>query len=874
MRLCVLRTDVNIIHVVQLQELADAPVTSPRTDDLHLKDGSSSAKIDHGAPQDGADTAIKLDTTELTDAEIERIERENEARCEKMQFLRTSQDCEKPPETKKARNPAAEPPSAGCPSLATPSLDAYISDKEKDALFKAMARGLLEYVGCFPLARKVPIPKKEAGGKDEKPKTKEERDREARLKAKASANRKRDKDMEEKKKKLPPPPKTEKTALDFEYAMKRWLERGWKKGLPLVNTFRIGELMDADVGQLLKGSEPILESTLESVWNGYGFEVRSVPIADVSEWDWRDLALRLKNQHLIGDKFFPSEEYESQVGLDAMRVQEPRHVQDLPRKEQLAAEVAAAKRQTVLAREAVYWGKDADRWEDSTHVGLSADFSASTQLIRWDHDDAGPIVKHAKTSRGNNAQDLSRPSTSNTLAQFVETSNADWVKMRKREGGTEAAEMRRSRSEPLISSERKGKGMASKTATAFGKKKRDLSDEERQKQIEEEKAFRRFIKLHTGRTRVSQRKMEECREPFRLYKLQQKRIAAVGVYGGVLEEMEQDFQEMLDEAAEAEQGDDGHMDDQKKQQKELIDQLFPPQSTDDKDKENSDSGPVAILDPNFIPKPKEKAKEKPPPLPMAERLRVGSSMMTSIEASFANRQMTVGKTEVNDMLKTNVVAEVDVRDTNEVSFDEFLRRPMKMTLARDPGLVKSLRLYSAMVGETGLNEIDIDKHDPRAAEARSSVRRRLTKLPGLRANGGGGLPPRGREIVRSKSSLDRLPSDPQNHNINSLDLLVPAGPSLTSTMMLPVLGNIISLDLSRSRLLIPSPSTIHPNSSSLSSEAQASYLSRPPYAQVACPGAMGSYLREASNFLLLGLTSAAARTPRRYAEHLLRAKCS
>ena len=757
---------------MQLQELADAP-DSPRMEESLQEESSPridlACKNEDGAPQDDVWTATSI--SERTDAELERIETEEEERRERMQFLRTSHDSENAPEVRKARNSAAEPPSAGCPSLATPSLDAYISDKDKDDLFKSMARDLLKYIGCFPLARKVPIPKKDAAGRDDKPKTKEEHEREARLQAKATANKKRDKDMEDKKKKIPPPPKTEKTALDFEYAMKRWLERCWKGGHPLVNTYRIGELMEADADYLLKGSSPILESKLESVWNGFGFEVRSVPIADVSEWDWRDLALRFRNQHLIGDKFFPSEEYESQVGLDAMRVEEPQGLpmQELPRKAQLAAELAAAKHQSVLEREAVFWGKDADRWEDSTHVGLSADFSASTQLIRWDFDDAGPRVKHAKMSassvRRDDAEDRSRPSTSNTLAQFVETSNADWVKMRKKEGAIETAEMRRSTSEPLMSHERKGKSTASKTM--FARKKRGLSDEDRLKQMEEEKAFRRFIKLHTGRTRVSQRKMEECREPFRLYKLQQRRVAAVGVYGGMLDDMDEEFQEMLNEAIEAEQEDDGHMDDKKRHQKELIDQLFPPQSNEDRDKENSENGPETILDPNFIPKPKEKTKEKPPPLPMAERLRVGSSMMTSIEASFANRQMAVGKTEVTEMLKTNVVAELDARDTNEVSFDEFLRRPMKVTLSRDPGLVKSLRLYSAMVGETGLNEFDVDKpSDYRAAQSRQSTRR-PTKLPGLRAGSGNGRPPRGREMVRSKSSLDRLSSDPYNSNINS-----------------------------------------------------------------------------------------------------------
>ena len=110
-----------------------------------------------------------------------------------------------------------------------------------------------------------------------------------------------------------------------------------------------------------------------------------------------------------------------------------------------------------------------------------------------------------------------------------------------------------------------------------------MSDEQRQKQVDEEKAFRRFIKLHTGRTRVSQRMIEECREPFRLYKLEQKRIAAVGYYAGVLGEMERDFEEILAEQAEGDDDDDSFESDEKKVQRALIEQLYPTTKQEDTD---------------------------------------------------------------------------------------------------------------------------------------------------------------------------------------------------------------------------------------------------------------------------------------------------
>jgi len=741
------------------------------------------------------DVSEQLSNSEAQDAvKREQEEREMEEREEKMQFLRTSHNLDKPTVPPTKRDPGSEPPSAGCPSLLTPSLDAYVSDKDKDSLFQTMARGLLEYVGCFPLARKVPIPPK-SDETDDMSKSKEQREREARLKAKAAANKRRDKNQEDNSKKkgpLPLPPKTEKTAKDFQYAIQRWLERSWKAGVTLTNAFRIGELMEADSAHLLKGQAPILESKLDTVWNGYGFEVKSVPLADVSEWDWRDLAKRLKHQHLIGDKFFPSEEYNPQLGLDAMRVPQKSEEVEAPayavakasrKATRPVSEAAARKRESILAREAVYWKQEPGLWEDSTHVGVSADFAASTQLICWDYEDVGPVVRYPPpTANSQIEKSGSRPSTtSHTLAQFVDTSKKEWLHMRQKSLGSsigrsgsgrnltaglsrtgsgtrnDGTDLPRSSSGPLLVIESK--------KPAGVKKRRELTDEQRQKQIEEEQAFRRFIKLHTGRTRVSQRKMEECREPFRLYKLQQKRTAAVGYYSGVLDQMEQEFEDMLDARNAEDDDDEDFMTDEKKQQKALIEQLFPPENIKDIDGEQGTKGsPGAMFDMNIFNKPKEKEKTKPQPMPMVERLRVGSSLMTDIEASFAQRRKTVGKKEVASMLQTNISSNADVDLDEEISFDEFLRRPMKVSLSRDPGLIKSLRAYSAMVGETGLNELDADKSQQTDARASMGLppffgsnfgSKPPTRLPGVRASSGSiGLPQLGRaEMVRSKSSL-------------------------------------------------------------------------------------------------------------------------
>ena len=216
---------------------------------------------------------------------------------------------------------------------------------------------------------------------------------------------------------------------------------------------------------------------------------------------------------------------------------------------------------------------------------------------------------------------------------------------------------------------------------------------------------------------------------------------------------------MLEEAEDIEEEDDGYMSEAKRQQKALLDQLFPPQNPEEQENENAAQG-ADTMDLNFANKPMEKEKETPLPMPAAERLRVGSSIMTGVEQSFAKKRMVVGKTEVADMLQASAITNLDSQadPAIEMSFDEFLRRPMKTHLARDPGLVKSLRMYSSMVGDTGLQELEADRS--RLSDLQNLVRpptnRRATKLPELSVSLNGTLPHLGRpEQVRSKSSMDQ-----------------------------------------------------------------------------------------------------------------------
>ena len=731
-------------------------------------------------------------------AESDQQKQEEEEREEKAEFLRTSHEfTNQSPAPGKKRDMASEPPSAGCPNLATPNLDAYISDKDRDELFRSMAHGLLEYIGCYPLARKAPIPPKgiDAHGNDTR--SKEEKEREARLRAKGAkareaAGRKRreeEQETEKKRKSKPLLPKDEKTAQDFGYAIKRWLERIWKANVQLRNTYHIGVLMEGDVGQLAKGTNPILESKLDTVWNGDGFEVKLVPLADVSEWDWRDLARRFKDQHLIGDKFFPSEDYSTQVGLDAMRAPREDATQmavppgEVIRPGQSVSEQPKLTRTDVIAREAVFWTKESEAWEDNTQTGLAADFSASTQLIRWDYTDAPPSKelsaepKDPETANDKVNGDQTAPSQ--TLSEFVETSNAEWLSVprkgslnihKKGSGrrssnsiGSSQASVRSSRgnnprslSEPLFSQP--------KTVKAAPGVKMKISDDKRQRMIEEEKEFRRFIKEYTGRSHVSQRKMDECREPFRLHKLHQKRVSSVGTYGNVLKEVEQEFEIMLEDAELDGAEEDGFLTEEAKRQNALFHELYPPDVGRNTEKmEQMVKGPDALLDLSLIGKAEEKVKSKTP-MSMPERLRAGFSMMNSIETSFAARCTAIGKTEVADMLQNNTNMDMSEFESlgrgAELSFDEFLRRPMKVHLARDPGLIKALRTYAAMVGETGMSELEpkpcsLPWSDPRAARGN----RLPTKLPGLRASSSAlgqrshhRLSPE--EMVRSKSSLD------------------------------------------------------------------------------------------------------------------------
>eukprot|EP00961_Rhodomonas_salina_P011158 149395-Rhodomonas_salina.1 len=84
-------------------------------------------------------------------------------------------------------------------------------------------------------------------------------------------------------------PRDEETAKDLAYTLKRWLVKAWEGGVRLCNTFHLGTLMQRDVDKLTRGQDPLIQSRLETVWNGSELEVRSTPVAQTSEAEFVDL---------------------------------------------------------------------------------------------------------------------------------------------------------------------------------------------------------------------------------------------------------------------------------------------------------------------------------------------------------------------------------------------------------------------------------------------------------------------------------------------------------------------------------------------------------------------------------------------------------
>jgi len=133
-----------------------------------------------------------------------------------------------------------EPPSAGCPSLQTPSLTSYLPDKEREELFSGMARALLEYVEFWPLARRAPKPvEREEGGTRGRPGA---RGRGGARGAPRGGEKERGREQTAQKGKVQP--REEKSAQDYHYVLRRWLDAKWAAGRTFRNVYHVAIAME------------------------------------------------------------------------------------------------------------------------------------------------------------------------------------------------------------------------------------------------------------------------------------------------------------------------------------------------------------------------------------------------------------------------------------------------------------------------------------------------------------------------------------------------------------------------------------------------------------------------------------------------------
>eukprot|EP00960_Hanusia_phi_P024026 708826-Hanusia_phi.AAC.4 len=187
-----------------------------------------------------------------------------------------------------------EQPAPGCPKLSLPSLNEFVSEKEKEDLFNSLSRELLQYVSSWPEAAKY-------SKQVEQKHSKQRSDSKSNVRQQPEAYQ--------------VPAKTRQTAEHLFAALKKWLSRTWQKGVSFNNTYHVGVLMEKDVETLRRGRDPIFATKLETVWNGDGFEVASVPVLDIDENDWLSLSHKFKTKHVTGDNFFPSESYQAKLDV-------------------------------------------------------------------------------------------------------------------------------------------------------------------------------------------------------------------------------------------------------------------------------------------------------------------------------------------------------------------------------------------------------------------------------------------------------------------------------------------------------------------------------------------------------------------------------
>jgi hypothetical protein len=292
------------------------------------------------------------------------------------------------------------------------------------------------------------------------------------------------------------------------------------------------------------------------------------------------------------------------------------------------------------------------------------------------------------------------------------------------------------------------------------KRVRDISDEERARKMEEERQFHAFIKAHTGRTRLSQRKQDELRAVYQKHLHEQRRRSALDAFGGTLFDIQRRMEE--DELASS-------------------DEDTPPAELGLEDPFGSDS---ALFDDPFPPppplsaghSPASPARGGPQDLPSRgarvgagagagkragkraggdaspeRRRELAGTLIADVESAFeaARRHSTSSAghaggarsaaPDARDMLAGTIrggdgmMPHEDGVMYAETSFDEFLRQPMRLSLQRDPALTRSLRMYHSLLASPDADAEQLAASTGALPPARTGG---AGRFPGLRSAAG------------------------------------------------------------------------------------------------------------------------------------------
>ena len=566
-------------------------------------------------------------------------------------------------------------PRPGCPPMLFPDLSAFASPKQQHAIFSAMAQGLLAYVDLWPKARK--------GG------------------AKGLAQ-----------------PRDAKTSRDLAYALERWLVHTWQAGRVLRNPYHMGELMAEDK-ELLHGPRPLIERKIVSTEKDKELSVQLAAVADISVDDWMEMATRFKNRHLIGDNFFPSEEYAVLSGLDALSL----NMENMESEQVTAAGHSNAALQNndsekVLKSDApaafAYRPKDLawaygnsdgqqtpDLWEEDSGMGLPINFTAKLDTLEWNapYLAINETVNKSVDTGANQLNGLCSPAKTEceggSASKEINLRHNDPSKISESQVETAAdigLRLGRAISEPLPRLHRSSiesyRTYVRRPATSdtkickFLDQKKNL-ESKRDHGLERDSDFQNFTRSKTGRTKLSERKIEMLKYAYRNELVHRKKVQAaksvsllVSDAGRCLQENDAIDSEAIDsEKSAAYAASLGRI-------------MVEPAAVSSKKRHGKSDMKSGM-----------EYQEKHSRFPLTDNQKISTVTKDLDGMNFAFERL-INTTTINLQLNKSACISSPENSDFEENIDEFLRPAMRKMLQRDYALAKSLQTFSDRSNES------------------------------------------------------------------------------------------------------------------------------------------------------------------------------